>query len=256
MIELVVARYNEAVHWTRNVPRAVRVTIYDKGGDLDPGAFPRAEVHRLPNVGREAHTYVHHILRRGEEVAPVTVFCQGRPFDHASDLHHVLRALCSGQAHVDAFRWLGFIIDTDDARGRRLFVGWSKNEDGRELAVDEFHAALFGAPAPEAIPFYPGGQFAVAAERIRSRPRAFWERALALSQTFPDGAHCFERLWDRVFGVVGVDPALLGGEPCRYLKPVRRGQTASPGDVTAAAAPDPPPAPARVPGTKRSRSRR
>jgi len=221
-LELVVARYDEAVEWTRNVPASVRVTLYDKGGDLDPARFPRATVVRLPNVGREAQTYLHHIVERWDSPVPLTVFCQGHPFDHAHDLHRVLRDLASGRSVVDGFRWLGFTIDTDDARGRRLFVGWSKNEDGRELRLDEFHRLLFGGPAPERVRFYPGGQFVVAAGRIRSRPRTFWERARELAATFPDAAHCFERLWDRVFGVVGVDEALLAGQDCVHLKPIRR----------------------------------
>lgn len=221
-LELVVARHAEAVDWTRHVPAAVRVTIYDKGGDLDAAKFPRATVARLPNVGREAQTYLHHIVERWESPAPVTVFCQGHPFDHAHDLHRVLRALAAGRETVADFRWLGFTIDTDDARGRRLFVPWSKNEDGRELRLDEFHRALFASPAPERVRFYPGAQFAVTAERIRSRPRAFWERARDLAATFPDAAHCFERLWDRVFGVAGVDEARMGGRDCVHLKPIRR----------------------------------
>ncbi|MBN1770329.1 MAG: DUF3431 domain-containing protein [Deltaproteobacteria bacterium] len=247
-LELVVARYAERVEWTRHVPRSVRVTVYDKGGDLDAADFPRATLVRLPNVGREAQTYLHHIVERFERPAALTVFCQGRPFDHAHDLHRVLRALAAGRETVADFRWLGFTIDTDDPRGRRLFVRWTKNEDGRELRLDEFHRLLFGEPAPERVRFYPGAQFAVTAERIRSRPRAFWEHARELAAAFPDAAHCFERLWDRLFGAVGVDEALLGGRDCVYLKPIKRVPAGGPaGDDRA---------PARPPPTGRSRWRR
>ncbi len=247
-LELVVARWAEPVAWTRNVPRSVRATIHDKGGELDPRDFPRATILRLPNVGREAQTYLHHIVERFDAPAAVTVFCQGRPFDHAHDLHRVLRALAAGRQTVPDFRWLGFTIDTDDARGRRLFVPWSKNEDGRELRLDEFHRLLLGEPAPERVRFYPGAQFAVTADRVRSRPRAFWERARELAVSFPDAAHCFERLWDRVFGVVGVDEALLGGRDCVYLKPIKRVHDGEPvaGDGASA----------RPPPTGRSRWRR
>ena len=221
-IELVVARYREPVRWTRNVPPGLRVTIYDKGADLDAAGMSHASVVLLPNYGFEAHSYLAHILAHWESLSELTVFCQGHPFDHAHDLHHVLRALADGSEVVADFRWLGFIIDTDDVRGRRLFVPWSKNRDGRELDLDGFHRRLFGEPAPEWLRFHPGGQFAVRRERIRSRPREFWERALELSLEFPDAGHCFERLWDRVFGVLGVDSALLGGERTRYLKPLRK----------------------------------
>jgi hypothetical protein len=219
-LEIVVARHRERVDWTRNLPRQVAVTIYDKGGDLDPAAYPRARVLHLPNVGREAHTYLTHLTT--QPPAPVTFFCQGHPFDHAPDLRRVVAAVAAGARVVPGFLWLGFIIDTDDPRGRRLFVPWSKNPDRCELALDQFHQALFGAPPPDAFRFYPGGQFAVTAELCAARPRELYARALALAAGFPDAAHCFERTWDRLFGVVGVDHALLGDALCRYLKPVRR----------------------------------
>ena len=245
-IELVVARFREDLAWTRNVPAAVRVTIYDKGGgeraaradepdETDEVAETTGAAGgagfgaiALPNVGREAHTYLHHLVERRASLAAVTVFCQGRPFDHAWDFHHTLRALASGAERLgaDGFRWLGHLVDTDDPRGERLFVRWSKNEDGRQLRVDALHEALLASAAPPRLRFFGGAQLVVTAERARSRAPEFWERARALAATFPDAAHCFERIWDRVFGVDGVPAALRGDEPA-WLKPVRRGVQAT-----------------------------
>jgi len=238
-LEVVVARYREPAGWLRNLPEGVAVSLYDKGGDLDPGFLPRARVERLPNQGVEAQSYLHHILARWDSLASVTVFCQGHPFDHAHDLHRVVRALARGEQEVRDFRWLGFTIDSDDPRGRRLFVPWSKNTDGRELDVAGFHQALFDEPAPEWLRFYLGAQFVVTRETIRAQGRAFFERAHALSLDFPDAGHCFERTWDRVFGVRGVDPALLEDRFTCYLKPVRRPR---PGARVVAPAGAPPPA--------------
>lgn len=221
-VEVVVARYREDPAWARNLSRGVRVRILDKGGDLDPEAFPGAEVARRENVGVEADSYLSHLVDRYDQLAAVTVFCQGHPFDHAHDLKRKVRDFAGGEELPEGFRWLGFIIDSDDPRGRRLFVPWSKNADGRELDVAGFHLALFGEPAPAWLRFYPGAQFAITRARARTRPREFYARALELARTFPDAGHCFERTWDRVFGVRGVDPALLGDEMCRYLKPIRR----------------------------------
>ena len=220
-IEVVVARYRERVEWTNNVPRGMRITIYDKGGDLDPATVPRARVESLPNVGYEAHTYLHHLVARYDTLAPLTVFCQGHPFDHAHDLHRTLRRLATGEQTIEEFQWLGFIIDSDDPEGERLFVPWYKNTAGRRLELDRFCRTLFGAPAAPWTHFYVGAQFALSRGRARCRERAFYERARELAVHFPDGGACFERVWDRVFDVVGVDAELLGGELCRYLKPVR-----------------------------------
>jgi hypothetical protein len=220
-LEVVVARYGEAVNWVRKLPGGVRVTLYDKRGDLPASLFPWARVCSLPNVGAEAHTYIRHILDNWAQLARFTLFCQGHPFDHAWDLHAVTRAVASGTEQVESFRWLGHIVDTDDARGRRLFTKWSKNGNQRELAVDLFHDQLFGTTCPELVHFHIGGQFIASSAALLARGREFWERALNLATTFPDAAHCFERLWDRVCGVIAVDPLTLGPDGCRYLKPIR-----------------------------------
>jgi hypothetical protein len=215
--ELVVARYKEDLAWLRNIPPQIRVTVYDKHPDE-----PHPGAKQLPNVGREAHTYLHHIVQRYNSLAPLTVFCQGKPFDHAFDFRKTLRELAQNSTQIKGFRWFGHIIDTDDSRGLRLFVPWSKNEDGHELDIAGFHRALFDADGPEEYVFQLGAQFAVTPQLIQSRPREFYEHALQVSIDFPDAAHCFERSWDKVFGVQGVDLEWLGERKTVYLKPIRR----------------------------------
>ncbi len=214
-LELVVARCGEDAAWLRRVPRGFAVTVYDKA---DPS--PRGI--RLPNIGREAHTHLRHLAQRYETLADVTVFVQGHPFDHAPDLHRRLRALAEGRECVEDFFWLGFVADTDDARGRRLFVPWSKNADGRKLRMDDFHRRLFGVPGPELYRFFPGGQFAVSRGAAQRRAAGFYHAAAEIAAEFPDAAHCFERVWDRVFMADGTAGRLPPDELTAYFKPVRR----------------------------------
>lgn len=217
MIELVVARHREDLAWLRRVPRAIRVCVYDKSDTPASTAIP------LPNIGREAHTYLHHFTERFEDLADLTICVQGKPFDHAPDLHRRLRAIAEGQETVADFRWFGFLLDADDAIGSRLFQTWSKNPERRPLAMAGFWRAVFGEdPMPEHFIFFGGAQFAVTRACIRGNSRAFYARAREVAASFPDGAHCFERVWDRVFGVNGV-PADLRGVPLpHYLKPIKR----------------------------------
>lgn len=233
-IQMVVARYNEPLNWLRRVPAAIRVLVYDKGDEFEKEEVASArergvtEARSLPNIGREAHSYLWHIVQNYETLAPWTVFCQGRPFDHAFDFHHTLRSLVESapneveESAESGFRPLGHIIDTDDAQGRKLFVHWSKNEDGRLLDANSFYRALFETPGPPEYSFRLGAQFIASAHCIRRRERSFYERALQLSQDFADAAHCFERMWPHVFGVENPDVALLNGRKTAYLKPVRR----------------------------------
>ena len=210
-IELVVARYQEDLSWLNNIAPQIQPCVYDKSPDGN-----------LPNIGREAHSYLHHIVNNYDDLADLTVFAQGKPFDHAYDFHKTLRALANGSESVADFRWLGHIIDTDDSIGARLFATWSKNSGDERLDMNGFHRALFGCDGPPFYNFVLGAQFAVARDLIRSRPLPFWRRALEVSTEFPDAAHCFERTWDRVFDVVGVDPIWLAGRQTVYLKPIKR----------------------------------
>ena len=214
-LELVVARCREDLKWLKHVPNDFRVTVYDKGGDAK-GAQP------LPNIGREAQTYLHHVISHFHELADLTVFSQGKPFDHVPELHRILQHMAARRLCVADFLWLGFIVDRDDRTGSLLFQSWGKNPEGRPLLMDAFWQALWQAPAPEHYVFYPGAHFAVTADTIRKQSRSFYEKALAVSETLPDAAHCFERCWDRVFGRNGIPPELRKRKPPVYLRPVRR----------------------------------
>ena len=210
-IELVVARYLEDLSWLNNIPPQIKLLVYDKSPNGN-----------LPNVGREAHTYLNHIVENYNTLPDLTIFAQGKPFDHAFDFHKTLRALTAATPGKSGFRWLGHIIDTDDCHGARLFATWSKNSGDERLDMNGFHRALFGEDGPPIYTFVLGAQFIATRDLIRSRSLPFWRRALQISIDFPDAAHCYERSWNRVFGVAGIDQQWLGGRETVYLKPIKR----------------------------------
>ena len=217
-LEVVVCRCGEELAWLRNLPPGVRVTVYDKTPAPAP---PWPGSHLLPNVGREAHAWLHHLTERYDSLAAHTVFAQGHPFDHVPDMHPVIRNLAAGTATPQDFVWLGFLWETDDVRGRPTFVHWTKNPERRELDLGGFFQQLWGEVAPEKVRYVGGGQFVLSRAAARRRPRDFYERARRLAAEFPDAAHAFERTWDRVFLAPPLDPALFGPSGFRLLKPVR-----------------------------------
>ncbi len=246
-LELVVARYQESLNWLRKVPAAIGITVYDKGGQGTEDVLPilpraraaasagpeqssaarqreRASVISLPNVGREAHSYLHHISARLQDrerpLAALTVFCQGRPFDHAFDFHHTLRALAASpeaSLGLEPWRWLGHAIDTDTRDGA-LFQSWSKNPAGSGLDLDGFHRALLGRAGPQEYAFVLGGQFVARRELLERRGPEFWKHALELSVSWPEAAHCFERSWALALGARG--PTLGPGRRTAHLKKI------------------------------------
>jgi hypothetical protein len=70
---LVVSRFREEVSWAEAFGT---YTIYNKGRD-DLPARVRSNSIRLPNVGREAHTYIHHIVENYDKLEDIIIFSQG-----------------------------------------------------------------------------------------------------------------------------------------------------------------------------------
>ena len=91
--DLVVARYNENVSWLNNVSPRWRVIVYNKGFSKVELTHPNHQVICLHNRGREAETYSQHMKRFYGRFADLTVFVQGRPFDHAPEMKELLGVL-------------------------------------------------------------------------------------------------------------------------------------------------------------------
>jgi hypothetical protein len=94
---LVVARYKESLSWIAQVPKSFRVVVYNKGKSYRLRRrllWPhwRVSLTALENTGREAETYLRHMLDRPIVGASdgFTVFCQGDPFEHSPDFLELL----------------------------------------------------------------------------------------------------------------------------------------------------------------------
>ncbi|MEF2230544.1 MAG: DUF3431 domain-containing protein [Pseudodesulfovibrio sp.] len=205
-VHVIIARYREDIGWADRL--GYDYIVYDKGGQ------PVCDARPLPNIGREAHTYFTHIVREYDALAPVNVFLQGSPLDHIDQagrgtpelLRSKIEDVVVRRVPFKGFAWfklecdrLGRPHDLRDPANRGRWAGW-----GRDIPVGEVFTALFGAPAPEIFTARaPAGVFAVTGERIRTRPRAFYESALRLVERDPDDAnntgHAIERLWQHIF---------------------------------------------------------
>lgn len=70
-VDIVLARYDEDTSWVQRFGSEARVVIYNKGP-------PQNGTIELPNVGRESHTYLHHIVNNYDDLAHWTVFSQAQ----------------------------------------------------------------------------------------------------------------------------------------------------------------------------------
>ena len=77
-IEIVIARYNENLLWTKEYPfNKFKYTVYNKGVNDDFAKTNIKKIIDLPNVGRCDHTYLYHIVHNYSNLVPITVFFPG-----------------------------------------------------------------------------------------------------------------------------------------------------------------------------------
>jgi hypothetical protein len=212
---MVVARYREDVSWLAEL--GLPGVLYNKGPELARDALPPGvRVVTLPNLGREAHSFLTHIIAQYDALPACTAFVQGDPFAHlappeearpspAALRQRLLDLAASGKpfAGLAWFRLrcdgLGRPHDLADPAKAGRWKGW-----GKDIPVARMYEALFDAPAPrEFVARAPTGNMLVRRERILARPPGFYQRALTLVLADPDDAentgHALERLWQAVF---------------------------------------------------------
>ncbi|WP_147819557.1 DUF3431 domain-containing protein [Salidesulfovibrio onnuriiensis] len=205
-VQVVIAKYREDVSWAERL--GLSYIVYDKSSE------PLTDARRLPNIGREAHTYLTHIVEQWESLAGHTAFVQGNPFDHLNDhgkadvqeLRSMIMDCVERNVPFRGFAWfrlrcdgLGRPHDLGNPENRGRWPGW-----GKDIPVAEVFSRLFAAEPPrEFIARAATGLFCVSAERIRTRPREFYEYALRLVAEDPrdteNTGHALERLWQLVF---------------------------------------------------------
>jgi hypothetical protein len=79
-VDIIISRYNEDFsHW---YILKDYITIYNKGNDIPENLKNIFRIINLPNVGRESHTYLYHIVSNYNNLADKTIFFQGKISDH------------------------------------------------------------------------------------------------------------------------------------------------------------------------------
>lgn len=200
-LHIVIARYNESLDWldTCLTPLQRRsVWIYNKG--LDPisvDGVPDSQIKTLPNIGREAHTYLMHIIEQWDNLPERVYFIQADPFPH----------LEFNPTFELVQKWFG-AWDVQILRD-----GFSKNikvspvsRDSRQPFTDSSDLG-FGdwmekwvCPFQSPISWYMGAIFGVLGSNIKKRPKEYFLNLVSEFKTLnPETAYYIERCWYYIF---------------------------------------------------------
>jgi hypothetical protein len=176
--DVIISRYKENINWISE--------IYN---------LPYL---KLPNVGREAHTYLYHVTNNYDNLNTINIFLQGHPFDHCPNLLDKIK---------DIYTKIND-INIDPMSSPKLENKYSVHRNHKKihpkgLYISYFMKLLFdiNTDIAETIAMTYGAQFACSKESIISKPKNFYEFLLNFVsyETNPIEAYIFERLWLYIF---------------------------------------------------------
>jgi hypothetical protein len=203
MIEIVIARYDEDLNWLIPYSKQFKITIYNKGPEIEQSLHNEFfDVINLQNIGREAHSYLIHIVKNYGKMDDVVLFLQGRisdEMDHVYEHPHMYvdEALKYGFSakHISFYSPVGWFHDFDPSKIPTL----QKLPPG-QLDILEYIREYIG-PIPPCTTHSLRGCFAASSESISSRPLEFYIRLLKSIPEInnPVEIHYLERLWGFIF---------------------------------------------------------
>jgi len=202
-MEIAVAHYNEDLSWLNDVKDSC--VVYSKGGVSNAPPFPHTA---LPNIGREGHTFLHHIVERYHSLPDVTIFLQGHIDDHVVlNIYEIQeRALKTqpGQVTTFSFRELE-LFDLWDGIPWEQYPSWTKWSSmvrvNAAKTPAQYWRKFFGKEVPESVGFQPGAIFAVRRETIQQHPQELYRQILEdlflgdMAHVNPETGHHLERFW-------------------------------------------------------------
>lgn len=180
---VVVAHFDEDLSWMNRINARVAKFVYSKGENVVG--------EKLPNVGRDYHTYLTHIVRHYDMLTDVVFFLQGWPLDRSA---HVVTSV-NWLRHFHYIEFGTNILETGPVGDQLLdFMGriFSLDPSGYNRRPWEFRANT---------------QFGASRMRIRHHPREFYEKcAKVCEEGVPDLGigvetvpYLFEQIWSMIF---------------------------------------------------------
>jgi hypothetical protein len=204
--EVVIARYKEDLSWVEKEFPQDNVIVYNKGPDDLQYLPSHYKVVKLPNIGREIHTYLWHILHNYDSSTQRTLFLQGNPYDH-----HPLKPLSKYKKLYHITRCKNIIavclpVSLDRESEKLHNTEWEKTSWAdtviRKNGLKDFTINVVGIKNYQIdhLMMTYGAQFAVDKQKIHKRSKEYYEELLKhFDIKSPIEGHYMERLWDVVF---------------------------------------------------------
>lgn len=221
-MHLVVARFAEDLRWLSDETLAgifEKITVYNKGclaPHIPDGLSCEVDVHKLPNVGRDPHTILHHIIDEYDSLAPVTVFtlgsCHSNPQKWVKFKRVVDKALHTGSSAFPTEPWGALHPVHHPSNMGNFHLEENQATDAANRAENPeaalapcahrpFRAWYESHNLPDVYAYGYNCIFAVSRDDVHQHPRSHYESFIKELEhhSNPEVMHYIERAWLAIF---------------------------------------------------------
>jgi hypothetical protein len=213
-INIIVSRYNEDLKWTLEYPyNKYKYIVYNKGNNAIFEKTNVKEIINIPNVGRESHTYLYHIIKNYDNLTKINVFLPGSCNSYAynkkrrttilfNEIEKVNNSIIIGAKHNNVkkelynFGMTSYKSTTDD--------NFKENPE-RKLQLSKIrpYGKWYDNKFPDIdIQYIPySGIIAISKNHILQHPKKYYENLIEELRysSNPEVGHFFERSWVAIF---------------------------------------------------------
>ncbi len=204
--KIIIARFNENLDWVENLRTSSEIIVYNKGEKLK--SSNNFKVINLPNIGRESHTWLHHIYENYHNLNTYNVFLQGRIDDLGcmaySDPDIYLNKITNNCFSVSRFGILSpfhWKYNLNIQKDIRYSKDWETGKISKSTLGFRKYAKNFFNNIPLIVATSYGGCFGVTSNAIRRNKKNFYYSLLNTvnNHSNPIESHYLERLWCYIF---------------------------------------------------------
>jgi len=214
-IEIIISRFNEDLNWTTESPfNFFQYTVYNKGNNENFNKTNVKEIINIPNVGRESHTYLYHIIENFDKLSNIMVFFPGslnllhKKIKAKIVLNNIIKSNLSVAYFAGNYNEKGiketfynFYIDnwkSTDIKNLSL-NGESKLQKSEIRPYGKWYTHFFGNASAKWSTMC--GIFSVDKRDIIQHPVEYYQSLLQTvnSHSSPEAVHYIERSWGVIF---------------------------------------------------------
>jgi hypothetical protein len=207
--QIVVAQYEEDISWLNK--ELHNCIIYNKGKN----GLNINNIIRLPNIGRESHTYLYHIINNYDKLADITVFTQGRISDHKPEyknnlVNYILKIKKEAeQFGISKYGTHTYLPNDDSCVSAELNYNKNTNEyflkdnyfQNKPILFIDWFKKYTKCDFPTILKWYGNAIFAVSKKWIHNKSKSYYEELIKQvdHHVNPTEGHLMERIWYYMF---------------------------------------------------------